>query len=134
MSEAEAERLGYQALIGANFDVFIDANRDFRLILAGTVGREEVLGANAASLTTFGGTIEAYLPVAWPAVHVGAGLNPRAVISDGGRPPEFELGVNARLAAIYGEAGISINVSGGLRLADIERSSFEVGLGAFLSL
>lgn len=134
LSEAEAERFGYQALIGANLDVFIDANRDFRLVLAGTVGREEALGANAGSLTTVGAAVEAYLPVVWPVVHAGIGLNPRAVISDSGRSPEFELGVTARLAAIFGDIGLSLNVGGGLRLADMERSSFEVGLGAFLNL
>ncbi len=134
MASEEAERFSYQALIGANFDVFIDTYRDFRLVLAGTVGREEAFEANAGSLTTVGGTIEAYLPVVWPAVHAGIGLNPRAVISDSGRSPEFELGVTARLAAIYGDVGLSLNVAGGLRLADIERSSFEVGLGAFLNL
>lgn len=134
MTSEEAHRVGYQAIIGANFDVFVDAYRDFRLVVAGTVGREEAVRANAGSVTTVGGTIEAYLPVLWPALHLGGGLSPRAVISDSGRPPEFELGVTARLAALYGDVGLSLNVAGGLRLADMERSSFEVGIGAFLNL
>ncbi|HEX5036053.1 MAG TPA: hypothetical protein VFX30_02740 [bacterium] len=134
MTSGEAERFGYQALIGVNLDVFVDAYRDFRLLLAGTVGREEAFEGNAGSLTTAGAAVEAYLPVVWPAVHAGIGLNPRAVISDSGRSPEFELGFTARLAGIFGDVGLSLNVAGGLRLADIKRSSFEVGFGAFLSL
>jgi hypothetical protein len=81
-----------------------------------------------------GGTVEAHVAAFPPVVYLGLGLNPRAVIFDSGRSPEFELGVFGRISATFGHVGLALNVGTGLRLADIDRSSFEMGLGAFVNL
>lgn len=133
-AERGEDRFGYQALLGANFNAFIDEYRSFRVIVAGTAGREEAVSTNSESLTTVGGSAEVHLAAFPPVVHVGLGVNPRAVIFDSGRSPEFELGVFGRISATFGHVGLALNVGTGLRLADIERSSIEVGLGAFVNL
>ncbi|HSA58417.1 MAG TPA: hypothetical protein VLJ37_01870 [bacterium] len=128
------DRFGYQAMLGANLHAFVDEYRSFRVILAGTAGREEAVSANSESLTTVGGAVEAHFAAFPPVVYLGAGVNPRAVIFDSGRSPEFELGIFGRVSATFGHVGFSLNVGTGLRLGDIERSSVEVGLGAFVNL
>lgn len=128
------DRFGYQALLGANFEVFVDDYRSFRVIVAGTAGREEAVQAASESLTTVGGTVEVHLGAFPPVVYLGIGLNPRAALFDNGRSPEFELGVTGRLSATFGHIGIALNAGGGLRLADIERSCVEAGLGVFVLL
>jgi hypothetical protein len=133
------DRIGFGFLMGANFNVFVDDQNSFRLIVAGTASREQPLeyaGITTATWqsTAVGATVETHFSVFSPALHVGVGLNPRAVLYGQGLSPEFELGVVARLSAVVEHFGLALNVSGGLRLTDIERSSFEAGLGVFLNL
>lgn len=137
------DRIGFGILMGANFNVFVDDQNSFRLIVAATGSREQPLqnaGLTTATWqsTAVGVTAETHFNLFSPALHVGVGLNPRAILYGQGLSPEFELGVVGRLSAAFGDLhgrfGLALNVSGGLRLTDIERSSFEAGLGVFLNL
>ncbi|HEX5036054.1 MAG TPA: hypothetical protein VFX30_02745 [bacterium] len=133
------DRIGFGLVMGAELDIAIDTQTRFSLVIAGTVVREvplEYAGITTATWqsTSVGATVEAHFDVFERMIFLGAGLNPRAVIYAQGLPPEFDLGVVACLTAVFGPFGLSLNVGGGLRLGDIDRTSFETGLVAFLGL
>jgi hypothetical protein len=133
------DRIGFGVQIGTALNIAVDAQTSFILLLAGTVGREvplERAGLTSATWqsTAVGGTAEVHFNVAGSGLYLGAGVNPRAVLYAQGISPEFDLGLVARMSAVFGPFGLALNAGGALRLTDIERSGFEAGLAMFVNL
>ncbi len=135
----EENRFSLDGAVGANFDIYVDDWRSFRLF-AGVIGGREFqpqegtgFDEGSGDAAHVGGMIGTYFAALGP-LFLGADVSPRATWFDGDETPQFELGANLRSVLALGSLNLSVSVGGILNVADASRSGFQASLAALLYL